>query len=336
VGCGATRGGGIDGKRSVRNMETKNKFKMSVSIYDFFANDEEIALEKEWLFIRDMLLGQNHVDGSLRECFAFIRSCKHVEAQYLANLFPLDAVINIQTVRLTFLKQPKNDARALYYLGRFRARPSDRVYLENSADLGYVPARSELFRVYRWQNSKYVESFCKARDRQSFFNMGHIEKDKIKADAYFLIAAQLGLVDAMLRLAANFKLHDYRKWIWLGEAVRHNSTDMFLKIAFSQTYYGACLFQIGKTLHNDINYIPIEHELAAQKAIDFYKNQLVCYRAAVDAWTIVALRNRVCKDMRYMTGLLIWTNRYEAQYNAEPVDMSVQQVVPQEEENEWK
>jgi hypothetical protein len=52
----------------------------------------------------------------------------------------------------------------------------------------------------------------------------------------------------------------------------------------------------------------------ANQAFCFYEFQLRSYRKAVDIWTIVALRNKVVKDIRRMIGKMIWDAREEAAY----------------------
>jgi hypothetical protein len=48
------------------------------------------------------------------------------------------------------------------------------------------------------------------------------------------------------------------------------------------------------------------------QALHFFKFQLQSYRKAVDSWTIVGLRNKVVKDIRKMSGKMIWDAREEA------------------------
>jgi hypothetical protein len=47
----------------------------------------------------------------------------------------------------------------------------------------------------------------------------------------------------------------------------------------------------------------------ANQALHFYEFQLQSCREAVDSWTIVALRNKVVKDIRKMIGMIIWDSR---------------------------
>jgi hypothetical protein len=54
----------------------------------------------------------------------------------------------------------------------------------------------------------------------------------------------------------------------------------------------------------------------ASEAVDFYDFQLQSYRKGVDIWTVIGLRNNVCKDIRRLIGDLIWDARDEAKYIA--------------------
>ena len=85
------------------------------------------------------------------------------------------------------------------------------------------------------------------------------------------------------------------------------------------------VFVIGKALHGHVDgcACTIFHSVcrvercvlnAARFAITFYQTQLEASRRAVDEWTKIALRFRVCKDIRKLIGQMIWSARKEALY----------------------
>lgn len=53
----------------------------------------------------------------------------------------------------------------------------------------------------------------------------------------------------------------------------------------------------------------------ATQAVQFYEDTLLAARKAVDAWTLVGLRNKVVKDIRKKVAEIIWSGRFEANYD---------------------
>jgi hypothetical protein len=52
----------------------------------------------------------------------------------------------------------------------------------------------------------------------------------------------------------------------------------------------------------------------ANQAIELYDFQVKSCRKAVDAWSVVGMRNRIVKDIRVMIAKMIWNAREEAEY----------------------
>jgi hypothetical protein len=71
--------------------------------------------------------------------------------------------------------------------------------------------------------------------------------------------------------------------------------------------YPAVVFSIGRFMKGHIDneshtIFGTQTGYAQYTAVHFYNFQLQCYRRAVDAWTIVGLRNKIVKDMRKISG----------------------------------
>jgi hypothetical protein len=148
----------------------------------------------------------------------------------------------------------------------------------------------------------------------------------------FLVAAELGHVDALARVGDLLHLDDPRRFFWLGKAASNGRLSDFLiemkqQIRHFNRKRTNVVFVIGRALKGKIDkekrtifgkgfkfdsYID-----SANQALHFYNFQLQSYRKAVDSWTIVGLRNNVVKDIRNVIGKMIWDAREEATYSEE-------------------
>jgi hypothetical protein len=153
-----------------------------------------------------------------------------------------------------------------------------------------------------------------------------------KEQRSFSVTAELGHVHAMVRLGELLEKDDPQRFFWLGRAAANRGSSVFLNEVLDQvrnftsgTGYMKVMFAIGRTLkgHADNKkrtlfgncYIFDTYIDLATQALHFYEFQLQSYRKAVDAWTIVGLRNRVVKDIRKMIGKMIWDAREEAAFS---------------------
>lgn len=79
------------------------------------------------------------------------------------------------------------------------------------------------------------------------------------------------------------------------------------------------IFEIGKqlALFPELYASDPMHQVVTRAAVDFFRFQCQCYRAAVDQWCLLALRvnGKVNRDIRRKVGELIWLARYEASYS---------------------
>jgi|JI10StandDraft_1071094.scaffolds.fasta_scaffold1220516_2 hypothetical protein len=119
---------------------------------------------------------------------------------------------------------------------------------------------------------------------------------------------------------------DCRKWEWLAAVARTFNPNFFVDCfpRFVGTKDVAIIFLIGKALFGYVNvrrrqifdqnreFHPFVS--SAVEAIKFYEAQLKGAKDAVDAWTIIAIRLKVVKDIRRVIASLIWGARGEAEY----------------------
>ncbi len=116
---------------------------------------------------------------------------------------------------------------------------------------------------------------------------------------------------------------DPQQWVWWGRAAILGEPSRFM-ISFSGQVEkcnsgsgnGVVVFKIGEALNGHIS---VEEKTffgsnynfdnligSATTAISFYKSQLSACRLAVDAWSHVGIQCGVVKDIRVLTGKLVW------------------------------
>ena len=297
-----------------------------------FFTPEEFALEKEWLKIRDMLLGDNYTEQNVEQALHLATQCQHKHAQYLTRIFKDKEVTTKQEARKVFLSQPPDDAIALCFSEIVGLCRVDYNYtrIKRSADFGFIYAFS--FLSEDWEGEKQFAQ----RERSGFLWRARFFYEKgnqVLARNLYEIAAEIGCTQSMIEIGIRFNRDDPTVWIWFGKSFSAKNYQPFL--AYSLDYINllfkhgkaqnpCCIFQIGRTLkqRTDLDkrtvcerILPRGYDFnVAVFAIEHYNRQLRNYRKAVDAWSCVALRNRVCKDIRILIGKYIWRTREEALY----------------------
>ncbi len=297
----------------------------------------------KWLDVRDTLLGENKKKQDITAALALARDCKHPDAVWLTLIFDGKNVSTEEDARKVFLSF-ENDARALCFawdLGDDRW--NDLPRLRRSSEMGNAFACSTLCGKVWGENKE--EAFRSAQlaasqhERDGFYWLGFCfrdgmgcEKDLNLAKENFLIAAELGLRRAARDYGHLLDKSDSVCWLWLGRAALRgwplsflNSFSIQVELFFSGSGNATVVFLIGRALKGNINaekkrifdkaLLLFGSRISlANQAVSFYSSQIKSARLAVDAWTLVATRLRVMKDMRVLIGKMIWEARFEANY----------------------
>jgi TPR repeat protein len=147
-----------------------------------------------------------------------------------------------------------------------------------------------------------------------------------RAKENFLVAVELGKVDAMVYVAEFLDINDLQRFVWFGRAavsgypisLLNEMLDQIRNFSFG-TGHAKVVFILGRALKGHIKnemltifgkrYNFGTYISAANQALRFYEFQLRSYRKAVDLWTIIGLRNEGVKDIRRMIGKMIWDTR---------------------------
>ncbi len=212
--------------------------------------------------------------------------------------------------------------------------------IRRAVDLGNAFAQARMaIETEDEERFRWAEKSAAQGERDGFYWVGQCYrdgsgcvKDAERAREYFLVSAELGDVYAMVRVGEFFDKDDPQRFVWFGRAASNGGSSLnFLKEMSgqihnfsSETRNANVVFAIGRALKG---YVDNESRTIfgrsnnfctrigpANQALHFYKFQLQSYRASVDSWTIVGLRNKVVKDIRKMIGKMIWDAREEAGY----------------------
>jgi hypothetical protein len=312
----------------------------SQTVHSLFSPDE-LVLEKQWLQIRDIFFGDNHLEQDITRALERAAACEHKEAQWLTRLF-VGKSVSTDEARDMFLALGKNDARGLCFAALLSKNNADDendedvTLLRRSAELGCAFAQAKMVqKTVGEEMFRFATLAASQRECSGYYHLGRCfrqgwgcEKNLDKANENYLIAAELGHVISMIWAGSLFEESDPLCWLWWGRAARRGETYEFLGSFAKQVHQfksgssnAAAVFQIGKELNGNVN---VEKRTIFGKkgdfharigpvntAISFYKSQLSACRHAVDAWSHVGLRFNVVKDVsvRVLIGKMIWGTR---------------------------
>ncbi len=296
----------------------------------------------KWLDVRDTLLGKNNKKQNITAALALARDCKHPDAVWLTSVFEGKDVSTKEDVREVFLCC-ENDARALCFAWHLiDDRWNDSPLLRRAAEMGNAFACSTLSVEVRGENEeeafRLAQVAASQHEPDGFVRLGRCfrdgigcEKDLNVAKKNLLIAAELGLGWAASDYGNLLDKSDPDCWLWWSRAALRRFPGCFLAYFSKQVDlfflgfgYATIVFLIGRALKGNIdlekkeiigsNYYFNPCIGPANQAVSFYASQIKSARLAVDAWTLVAARLHVIKDMRIFIGKMIWEARFEANY----------------------
>ncbi len=297
----------------------------------------------KWLDVRDTFLAENERIQDIANALALARDCKHPDAEWLTSIFEGKDVSTEEEAREVFLSH-QNDARALCFAWFLTYDPEDDFsLLRRSAEMGNAFACSTLFIAERLYEKNEEKAFRLAQfaasqhERDGLFLAGRCfydgigcEKDLNLAKENFLIAAELGHVNAAEWFGSLLGTSDPVCWSWFARAALRGISCSFrgsfsnqVERFFSGSGNATIVFLIGRALQGNIDIGKFFGHSAhnfnsvfgpANQAVSFYSSQIKSARLAVSTWTLLATRIHLIKDMRIFIGKMIWEARFEANY----------------------
>ncbi len=305
----------------------------------------------EYYKVRDLLLGENGIAQDVSAALFRAASCKHPDAVWLHKICA-GKLVTTNAQLLEVLLAHENDVRAQ---GLLACLNRDILMLERAVAGGNAHAMAWMafcrndFRLAQ-ESASLLERMGFFRLGVCYATGHGCERDVEQEKRNFLIAAELGHFCAARNYGSILEETDPMCWIWLGRAARGGYPKTFLSW-FAQHVHqffvsgenGAVLFEIGRALKGQINmerkeifgrnddneddeddedvgvgdyvFVFAQEKEPARMAVEFFEAQRAACRLAVDAWTLVGIRLRICKDVRKLIAKKIWASQGEAAFD---------------------
>jgi hypothetical protein len=290
-----------------------------------------------------LVLADNQEMRDWEKALDFAARSKHPDAVWMTKLFEGRTVGNSEEARDIFLEC--DDPRAICFSGLINWRFMRQV-VQKSADMGFAFAQASLAEVLKslfcfclltyispmkdLAETEVEESLLWARkaadqgERAGFYQLGccYLDSDVDKARDNFHIAALLGDLRSMKRYASYLHESDPQRYFWFGKAAAHGMCRKFVHDVVRQLQNctrdrASVVYAMGRALKGHVN---METKTVFRRkdprnaplvlpAVNFFEAQLSACRRAVDAWSIIGIRNGVVKDIRKLIAMLIWEER---------------------------
>lgn len=259
------------------------------------------------------------------------RTSTHPDAIWFCALADKHTVARLDSA---LLRSMSDDVRAFYFalkLDLYEARTSDATW-QKAADMGYHPAEAEYaLTLSHWPFYSSYQAFVYATraatgggEPLGFFVLGRSAKDKQSKINFFNDGFRLGHIPCARHLYHECKRYDPLRYeaYFVISAHYHNTIDSDLlrdihivtQKFFSErrSKYGVAVYTIGHHLTRRdwiCGELTTKQQAPFDAILDHYQVCNTNARAAVDAWSMVAKRVGVVKDIRLMIARMIWDER---------------------------
>lgn len=292
-------------------------------------------MDKEWYEIRDLLFGQNYRKQDIAKAIVLAKQCAHPDAVLICNV--LQKTNHLVMIRDALIKElleyegQHNDGRALCFawclLENNNARHANMNWIIRASAAGFAFAQTQQFKISYYTAPNAVlrplaEKAISKNERDGYWCLMRLYDGKHDSLEAAKKGAKLGSVDCMTfvgRKSKNLK----EAITFLGQAA-----------VFGEIYYFKHLFEelpIWSEMTNDTQLIYLAGYYAkntfllprlenilffrASHAINYYTGQNTACRAAVDTWSLCALRLKLYKDIRILIAKIVWDSRLEALFD---------------------
>lgn len=256
---------------------------------------------EEWFKIRCIFCGDNGDKQDIPLAIELAASCNHPCAEWLRTLKGVTTKEEVLKVLET-----REDMRSLFFRWYFS---NEREFsdLDKSSNLGYPLAQARMS-IYT-KNVQLAQFSITKGEPVGYFALGRIYNYHGYIDATrnnYLIAVNYGIKIAMFEYGL---LCDHiEKWKWWVKCLPYNKNICIDYFTGREPSY--VKFKIGQICKNDLT-----QSSKTEKAVSFYRGQLLKYQEAVHVWSLCAIRLNFYKDLRILIGKMIWESRYDAIYS---------------------
>lgn len=298
-------------------------------------------MDKEWYEIRDLLFGENWRRRDIAKAIALAKHCSHPDAVLICNVLQNTNQVWTQgLLKKVFFEYAKrsNDLRALCFAWCFLENKGDQRrnfdYLKRASDAGFAFAQTQHFE-FLYESTRSIsnselellaEKAISKNERDGYLCLARLRGDKFLKAAKK--GAKLGSVACMVIFGVNA---EFSKDVitFLGQSAMFCSNayiNDYIERVFDPSYnynwnivtkdlqllYLAGYYAKNLSLWPRPQTILI---LRVSLAVNFYTGQTAACRAAVDTWSLCALRLKLYKDIRILIAKIVWDSRSEALFD---------------------
>jgi hypothetical protein len=301
-------------------------------------------------YARNVFLGRNHQERSFSRGIELATCCLHKDAKWLVEVVTRNGLpMDLLDARKMFQAESEDDPLALSFAA-LMGWMFDFELLSIAAHLECALAQGKLafglfsghFGHNNFRHAPFwAEKAAMQLEPQGIFVLGKCYDhgvgegfDKKKSQELFIQAAELGYVDSFHCCGMFYKSYEPEFFFWLGKFCssargisQEKETDAFLTEAvkrirefvrnpelrrayFRLELHCKLMFLLRGTVfgHSQSE----SRYAAAVRAVGMHEIWCKKARVAVDNWSVVAIRYKVCKAIRLKIAKLIWESRKEA------------------------
>ena len=289
-------------------------------------------MEAEWYKIRELFWGDNYGIPDVKHALELAKCSKHPDAIWLTQAFQ-----NVNISEFTthtqwfdhFMLLDQNDPRTLTFA--WHCQRDLAGLLKHAADMGYAWAQA-LYEIYFAKGTKYAESACKQGEREGFYALARYCRSLRKEETYLSLyrkAADLNHIDSMIAVGDYFgRMQFCQEAIkWYGRvAVVANKHFYFVNYCWGlwNVFDQSNKYMAGKYAKAVFKQRVLKPNMQKEKwkcmkhAANFFDEQNLLCRLAVNAWSICAKRLNIIKDMRIYIAKYVWKSRKLGLFPVDP------------------
>lgn len=274
-------------------------------------------MSKRWLKARDYFMGTNYQTQDFAKALVIARTCPlDSDAVWLCSLFLEGASTDKESVMNVLFEATQTDstgAALCFYayvkctLGNRRSDFDDLLNQAAACGHSYAKMRVAIF----WNISDQILKYAMQDEPVAIYYAAYNAITNAMAIELHKRAAELGYIDSMIALTG-FQAVDMRKTVrYLGKAAGRGVFKVLphlIRIAHSGV--SSDRFLVGEQIATKNIRSALVNDPLSSAAL-YYLRVRVDARSAICAWTGVARRLRVVRDIRIVIAKMLWREQIE-------------------------
>jgi hypothetical protein len=279
-----------------------------------------LKLEREWYKIRDYMTGQNGKEFNLVKAFELAKKSQHPDAKWLVSVVERQIFERrISKSKLQFMNYldylvdecgGDGDPRTLCFSGR----------VKKAAYAGYPYAMFHAAKAI----PDFLNNPLLLKERLALCDYAEEFGQQYHCDplTFVELSAKLDCGAAYDKLACCHSHVTNQLWHWICKAAKRGFFSRFYytlghysSFPFPPTISNQTIYEIGSVcagiklgVHGRLN---TRDGVAFKYVLNHFHERNKLYMDAVQTWSLIGLRLKVCKDLRIYIGKMIWKGRKE-------------------------